>query len=108
MFSFRGFTRVNNSMNKLMNVRNYIDITKTQTPKKAPKKYILEAEKIVISQQANIPQSPLKMKFLVMLARNAWVPDAMAQLRFSPKHRAVDVGKIIKVLMIILTFFSIF
>jgi len=45
----------------------------------------------------NIPQSPLRMKFLVMLIRGCWVPDALAQLKFSPKHRAVDVGVMVQV-----------
>lgn len=31
-------------------------------------------------------------------ARGAWVPDALAQLKFSPKHKAVDVAGMIKVI----------
>lgn len=29
--------------------------------------------------------------------RGKWVPDALAQLKFSPKHRAEDVAKIVRV-----------
>lgn len=48
-------------------------------------------------RQRNLKQSPLKMKFLVMLIRKAWIPDALAQLKFSPKHRATDLSAMIKV-----------
>lgn len=54
-------------------------------------------EGVAIAAKKNLPQSPLKMKWLVTLIRNAWVPDALAQLKFSPKHRAVDVAKIVRV-----------
>ena len=50
---------------------------------------------IIEAGKRNIKQSPLKIKFLVSLIRKAWVPDALAQLNFSPKHRAVDVAKIV-------------
>lgn len=43
----------------------------------------------------NIPQSPLKIKFLVSLIQGEWVPEALTQLKFSPKHRAVDVANIV-------------
>ncbi len=56
---------------------------------------------LVVAQQYNIKQSPLKMKFLVGLIRNAWVPDAFAQLKFSPRHRAVDVAKILNVRFVV-------
>jgi ribosomal protein L22 len=52
---------------------------------------------LAMAIKRNIPQSPLKMKFLVSLIRGAWFPDALAQLKFSPKHRSVDVTKIVKV-----------
>lgn len=51
---------------------------------------------IVEAAKKNLPQSPWKMNFLVKLIRGKWVPDALAQLKFSPKHRAVDVAKIVK------------
>ena len=54
-------------------------------------------EKIVMAKKTNIAQSPLRMKFLARLVRDTWVPDAMAQMKFSPKHRAEDILKIIKV-----------
>ena len=58
---------------------------------------VLDPPKIVIARKKDIRQSPLKMKFLVSLVRNAWVPDALAQLKFSPKHRAIDIKKLILV-----------
>ena len=53
-------------------------------------------EPIISVGKRDISQSALKMKFLVTLIRNTWVPDAMAQLKFSPKPRAVDVAKVVK------------
>ena len=60
-------------------------------------KAVTPSPTLVLAKKRNIPQSPLRMKFLVMLIRGCWVPDAVAQLKFSPKHRAVDVGKILNV-----------
>jgi hypothetical protein len=54
-------------------------------------------EKILNLRKSNVAQSPLKMRFLVMLVRNRWMPDAIAQMKFSPKHRAVEVGKMLRV-----------
>jgi ribosomal protein L22 len=55
-----------------------------------------ENEALVIkASKKNIDQSPWKMNFLVKLVRGKWYPDAMAQLKFSAKPRAVDVGKIL-------------
>jgi large subunit ribosomal protein L22 len=51
---------------------------------------------IIEARKKNIAQSPWKMNFLVKLIRGAWLPDALAQLKFSPKHRAVDVGRIVQ------------
>jgi hypothetical protein len=53
--------------------------------------------KVVVANKRNIGQSPFRMRFLAKLVRNAWVPDALAQMKFSPKHKAEDVAKIIKV-----------
>ena len=53
-------------------------------------------EPIVSAGKREISQSPWKMNFLVKLIRNTWVPDAIAQLKFSPKHRARDVSKVVK------------
>ena len=64
---------------------------------KAKKMELNMSLKIAEARKSNLPQSPLKMKFLVSLIRNGWVPDALAQLKFSPKHRAVDVAKILRV-----------
>jgi len=44
----------------------------------------------------NIPQSPWKMNFLVKLVRGRWVPDALAQLKFSPKRRCDEVMKVVQ------------
>ena len=63
--------------------------TKKEMKKSVPE-FIIEASK------ENIAQSPWKMNFLVKLVRGAWLPDALAQLKFSPKHRAVDVAKIVQ------------
>lgn len=38
----------------------------------------------------------MKINFLVELIRGKWLPDALAQLKFSPKHRADDVAKIVQ------------
>lgn len=43
----------------------------------------------------DLDQSPWKMRFLVHLIRGAWVPDAMAQLKFNPKPKCVDVAKLV-------------
>lgn len=51
----------------------------------------------IVAKKKNLKQSPLRMKFLVMLIRDRWVPDALAQMKFSPKHRAADVAQIINV-----------
>lgn len=67
------------------------NITRGNKPKVDPN------EKFVIVKKANLRQSPLKMRFLVMLVRRKWMPDALAQLKFSPKHRAPDVAKVLRV-----------
>lgn len=59
-------------------------------PKPDKTKIIIQAKK------SNIPQSVWKMNTLVKLIRGAWAPDALAQLKFSPKHRARDVAKIVR------------
>lgn len=64
----------------------------SQTAKKA-----VESSTLVQVNKKNLKQSPLRMKFLAMLIRDRWVPDALAQLKFSPKHRAVDLAKMVKV-----------
>lgn len=71
------------------------NVSKSDTTAKTTKSIVVEAKK------TNLPQSPLKMKFLVSLIRGAWVPDALAQLKFSPKRRADDVAKILKVLLVL-------
>jgi large subunit ribosomal protein L22 len=38
----------------------------------------------------------MKLSWLATLIRGAWVPDALAQLKFSPKHRAIDFAKMIQ------------
>ncbi len=51
---------------------------------------------LINSAKKNIPQSPWKMNFLVKLARGKWLPDALAQMKFSPKGKSDDVAKILK------------
>jgi large subunit ribosomal protein L22 len=50
---------------------------------------------VIEAAKKNVPQSPWKMRFLVMLARGKWLPEALAQLKFSPKRRSEDVAKIL-------------
>lgn len=50
---------------------------------------------VVSTKRRNVPQSPWKMRFLVMLMRGAWFPDAVAQMKFSPKHRATDMNQLL-------------
>ena len=65
-------------------------IPPTVATKPAPPTAVVQARK------KNIPQSPWKMNFLVKLVRGKWVPDALAQLKFTPKRRAEDVSKILQ------------
>lgn len=58
---------------------------------------VVESATLVQVKKSNIKHSPLKMKFLAMLIRDTWLPDALAQLKFSPKHKAVDLAKMVKV-----------
>lgn len=51
---------------------------------------------LIHSAKKNIPQSPWKMGFLVRLARGKWLPDALAQMKFSPKGKSEDVAKILQ------------
>jgi hypothetical protein len=53
--------------------------------------------RVVSTKKSNIDQSPLKMRFLVQLVRNKWVPDALAQMKFTPKRKGIDIAKIIRV-----------
>ena len=46
---------------------------------------------IIDVAKKNIPQSPWKMNFLVKLARDEWLPEALAQLNFSPKRRGPEI-----------------
>lgn len=64
-----------------------------QAPSKAGK----AGQSIVVeARKKNIAQSPWKMNFLVKLVRGKWVPDALAQLKFTPKRRGEDVSKIVQ------------
>lgn len=69
--------------------------TRSISKQRRTPRVIAATDSLVEIKKKNIPQSPLKMKFLVKLIRGAWVPDALAQLKFTPKHRAVDLTKII-------------
>ena len=57
----------------------------------------VESATEVVVRKSNVKHSPLRMKFLAMLIRDTWLPDALAQLKFSPKHKAVDLAKMVKV-----------
>jgi len=78
----------------IFNRRVELGSASVRTYKVAMKK-IIPSPTMVEVKKSNIKQSPLKMKFLVMLVRNTWVPDALAQLKFSPKHKAVDIAQMI-------------
>ena len=63
----------------------------------APSKVGQSGQPIVVeARKKNIAQSPWKMNFLVKLVRGKWVPDALAQLKFTPKRRGEDVSKIVQ------------
>lgn len=51
---------------------------------------------VIEASKKNIDQSPWKMNFLVKLVRGRWYPDAMAQLKFSPKGKSGEVGAILQ------------
>jgi len=51
---------------------------------------------IVEASKKNIDQSPWKMNFFVKLVRGRWYPDAMAQLKFSPKGKAGEVAAVLQ------------
>ncbi len=65
--------------------------TNHATGKQKPNQAVL-----IHSAKKNVPQSPWKMNFLVKLVRGRWLPDALAQMKFSPKHRSEDVAKILQ------------
>jgi len=51
---------------------------------------------IIKSAKRNISQSPWKLRFLVTLAHQKWYPEAMAQMKFSPKLYSKEIGDILK------------
>jgi hypothetical protein len=57
---------------------------------------------VIQTTKKDIAQSPLKMRFLVMLVRDCWMPDALAQMKFSPKHRSTEITQMLKVCCIFL------
>lgn len=77
-----------------------------KTPQAKPSKPAPETELSTVVTAEKVKQGPLKMRFLVRLIRNRWLPDAMAQMKFTPKPRGADVLKMLKVS--ILFFFSLF
>ena len=44
-----------------------------------------------VDKEFVIMQSPMKIGFLVAPLRRAWMPDALAQLKFSPKRQYSEV-----------------
>lgn len=99
MFSFlRGNVRtVSNNILRPFSVKAAGESASTEA-KKVVKKV---DPKLIMVKKDDVPHSPLKMKFLVRLVRDAWMPDALAQMKFSPKHRAQDIGKMLKVPLLI-------
>lgn len=69
----------------------------SEAPKVKAKAAAVENATEVIVKKSNVKHSPIRMKFLAMLIRDTWLPDALAQLKFSPKHKAVDLAKMVKV-----------
>ncbi len=68
-----------------------------KTPQAKPSKPATETELSTVVTAGKVKQGPLKMRFLVRLIRNRWLPDAMAQMKFTPKPRGADVLKMLKV-----------
>lgn len=77
-------------------IRFFAQAAKTALPPKNAARAV-EPSTLVEVKKSNLKQSPLRMKFLAMLIRDTWVPDALAQLKFSPKHKAVDLAKMVNV-----------
>ena len=90
---FANFTRFFTQATSKPITPEIIDKSKSNVAKKA-----VEEGKVILLTKKHLPQSPLKMKFLVRLVRGAWIPDAVAQMKFSPKHRAVDIGRMLNVI----------
>lgn len=92
-----GYARPSKALRATM-AANALAGRKPYNPPKPPKAPVPGSNpKLVKANKSNIDQSPLKMKFLVSLVRDTWMPDAIAQMKFSPKHKAEDVMKILKV-----------
>ena len=57
--------------------------------KKKPEKDPYE----IVKKIYDIEKSPWKMRFLLMLVRRTWVPDALAQLKFTAKHQTEHIAR---------------
>lgn len=102
MFSqIQKFTKVCHFQAPLVSTRLFSKAAnKPVTPTFIQKETVTQAAeegKVILLTKKHVPQSPLKMKFLVRLVRGSWIPDAMAQMKFSPKHRAADIAKMLNV-----------
>lgn len=102
MFSqIQKFTKVCQFQAPLLSTRLFSKAAnKPITPTFIQKETVTQAAeegKVILLTKKHVPQSPLKMKFLVRLVRGSWIPDAMAQMKFSPKHRAADIAKMLNV-----------
>jgi ribosomal protein L22 len=65
---------------------------------KSSAKFTITVKETDVDPEFVIEQSPMKIGFLVEPLRKAWVPDALAQLKFSPKRKYSEaIGKILKV-----------
>lgn len=47
----------------------------------------------IVKKIYDIEKSPWKMRFLLMLVRRTWVPDALAQLKFTAKHQTEHIAR---------------
>lgn len=63
----------------------------------AKNKKVEENGKLIKLYKKGIKQSPLRMKFLVRLVRRTSVLDALAQMKFSPKHRTDVIQELLEV-----------
>jgi len=60
-------------------------------PKAAPREFTIKIKETDVDPEFAIMQSPLKIGFLVAPLRRRWVPNAIAQLKFSPKRKYSEV-----------------
>lgn len=74
-----------------------LDVNDPKSSLKKNKKKGEENDKLIKLYKKDIKQSPLRMKFLVRLVRRTTVLDALAQMKFSPKHRTDVIEQLLQV-----------